>query len=144
MNNSLESRCEHAIWWLYTTLCHCSLRGHRGRIFKINISSFHCRFSTFVIFTQQRQDIPSIPATHPSPGKGATREDNAHLQVLYRPQGRLLPQGQIRRLPCPLSIQAPASRRGIRPFHQCLHGGRPLCRSRQLEPGSGPKAETEK
>lgn len=47
MNNSLESRCEHAIRWLYTTLCHCSLRGHRGCIFKINISSFHCRFSTF-------------------------------------------------------------------------------------------------
>lgn len=46
MDSILESRCEHAIRWLYTTLCH-SLRGHRGRIFKINISSFHRRFSTF-------------------------------------------------------------------------------------------------
>lgn len=69
-------------------------------------------------------------------------KSNAHFQILYRPQRRLLPQRQIRRLPRPLSLQTLAPRRGIRPFHPCPNRSRPLCRSRQLEPGSRPKAET--
>lgn len=78
---------------------------------------------------------PTSPTTvHP--------KNNAHFQILYRPQRRLLPQRQIRRLPRPLSIQTLASRRGIRPFLPCPNRSRPLCRSRELEPGSRAKAET--
>lgn len=70
MDSILESRCEHAIRWLYTTLCH-SLRGHRGRIFQDkHLFISPSLFPLFAIFTQQHQNIPSIPATHPSPEKG--------------------------------------------------------------------------
>lgn len=75
MNNSLESRCEHALIQSVVVYNALSFLAWPSAVVYLQDKELSLHFTIFffrlsAIFTQQHQNIPSISATLPSPEKG--------------------------------------------------------------------------